>query len=194
MCQVGDSNLSHASLASATTLTSLWELPKTNLNLYHEISGSAVEPSTGLEDDFADENDSSIADPDGDGSDILTDVIISHIVADGVSMVEGFKSNKDGRIIWTGVTEETNLLDTEVERLEAIAVVEAPQGCGHWAKVRNLLYNEEWEMHWILHKYKPTNSLFYLFYIALIFCLFNTSKRTFFEIGALCCHKFMASL
>ena len=109
--------------------------------------GGAVEPSTGLEDDFADENDSSIADPNGDGSDIPTDVIISHIMVDGVSMVEGFKSNEDGRIIWTGVAEETNLLDTEVERLEAIAVVEAPQGRGHWAKVRNLLYNEEWEMH-----------------------------------------------
>ena len=36
---------------------------------------------------FADENDSSIADPDGDGSDILTDVIISHIMADGVSRI-----------------------------------------------------------------------------------------------------------
>ena len=62
-------------------------------------------------------------------------------------MVEGFKSNKDGRIIQTGVTEETNLLDTEVERLEAIAVAEAPWGHGHRAKVRNVLYNEEWEMH-----------------------------------------------
>ena len=50
-------------------------------------------------------------------------------------MVEGFKSNEDGRIIWTGVAEETNLPDTEVERLEAIAVAEAPWGCGHWAKV-----------------------------------------------------------
>ena len=46
-------------------------------------------------------------------------------------MVEGFKSNEDGWIIWTGVTEETNLPDTEVERLEAIAVAEAPQGRGH---------------------------------------------------------------
>ena len=69
----------------------------------------------------------------------------SPVLAD--SMVEGFKSNKDGWIIWTGVTEETNLLDTEVERLEAIAVVKAPWGHGHRAKVRNLLYNEEWEMH-----------------------------------------------
>ena len=147
MCRVGDSNLLHASLTLATTLTSLRELPKTNLNLYHEILGGAVEPSTGLEDDFADENDSSIADPDGDGSDIPTDVIISHIMADGVSMVERFKSNEDGRIIWTGVAEETNLPDTEVERLEAIAVAEAPRGRGHRAKVQNVLYNEEWEMH-----------------------------------------------
>jgi hypothetical protein len=58
--------------------------------------------------------------------DISTDVIISHIVADSVSVVEEFKSNEDGRIIRTGVAEETNLPDTEVERLEAIAVVEAP--------------------------------------------------------------------
>jgi hypothetical protein len=58
--------------------------------------GGAVEPSTGLKDDFADENDFSIADSDSNGSDILTHVIISHIVADSVSMVEGFKSNEDG--------------------------------------------------------------------------------------------------
>ena len=97
--------------------------------------GGAVEPSTGLEDDFADKNDFSIADPNRNGSDILTDVIISHIVADSVSMVEGFKSNEDGRIMQTGVADETNLLDTEVERLEAIVVAEAPWGRGHWAKV-----------------------------------------------------------
>ena len=65
-----------------------------------------LSPSTGLKDDFADENDFLIADPNSDGSDILTDVIISHIMADSVSMVEGFKSIEDGRIIQTGVTEE----------------------------------------------------------------------------------------
>jgi hypothetical protein len=90
-----------------------------------------------------------LTDPDGDGSDIPTDVIISHIVADSVSAIEGFKSDEDGRIVQTGVAEETDLPDAEVERLqeEAIAAAEAPQGRGHWARVQNVLYNGEWEMH-----------------------------------------------
>ena len=96
--------------------------------------------------------------------------------------IEGFKSDKDGRIVWTGVAEETDLPDAEVERLqeEAIAVAEAPWGRGHRARVRNVLYDGEWEMHWILHKYKSANSLFYLVYVVLMFGLYNTSKRIFF--------------
>jgi hypothetical protein len=42
------------------------------------------------------------------------------------------------------------------------------------------LYNGEWEMHWILHKYKSANSLFYLVYVVLMFGLYNTSERIFF--------------
>jgi hypothetical protein len=75
-------------------LTSLRGLPKTNPILYHEISSGAVEPTTGLENDFMDENDLSTADPDGNGSDIPTDVIILHIVAGGVSTAEGFAANE----------------------------------------------------------------------------------------------------
>ena len=66
-------------------------------------------------------------------------------------MIEGFKSDKDGRIVWTGVAKETDLPDAEVERLQeeaiAVAEAEAPWGRGHWARVQNVLYNGKWEMH-----------------------------------------------
>jgi hypothetical protein len=45
------------------------------------------------------------------------------------------------RIIWTGVAEETNLPDTEVKRLEAIAVVEAPWGCCHESDIPLFLFS-----------------------------------------------------
>ena len=97
--------------------------------------------------------------------------------------IEGFKSDKDGRIVQTGVAKETDLPDAEVERLqeEAVAAAEAPWGHGHWARVQNVLYDGEWEMHWILHKYKSANSLFYLVYVVLMFGLYNTSKRIFLK-------------
>jgi len=52
-------------------------------------------------------------------------------------------------IIWTGVSEETNLLDAEVEmsQEDAAATAEAPRGRGLRARVQNVLYNDKWEMH-----------------------------------------------
>ena len=42
-----------------------------------------------------------------------------------------------------------DLPDAEVEKLqkEAVTAAAAPRGRGHQARVRNVLYNEEWEMH-----------------------------------------------
>ena len=42
-----------------------------------------------------------------------------------------------------------DLPDAEVEKLqkEAVTAAAAPRGRGHRARVRNVLYNEEWEMH-----------------------------------------------
>jgi hypothetical protein len=61
-------------------------------------------------------------------------------------------------IVWTGIAKETDLLDAEVEKL---------QGHGHRARVQNVLYNKE-----CIESFKSTNSLFYLFYVVSIFCVF----------------------
>jgi hypothetical protein len=51
-------------------------------------------------------------------------------------------------IIRTGVSEETDLSDAEVEMLreDVAATAEAPRGHGLWARVQNVLYNNEWEV------------------------------------------------
>ena len=70
-------------------------------------------------------------------------------MAGGVSTAEGFVANENGVSIWTGVSEETDLLNAEVEmsREDTAATAEAPQGHGLWARVQNVLYNDKWEMH-----------------------------------------------
>ena len=81
-------------------LTALWELPNTNLALYHEITSRDIKESTGVEDDFPEEEDEPIA----YGSIIPMEVITAQIVGGGSINEEGFKVVDDGSICadWHG--------------------------------------------------------------------------------------------
>jgi hypothetical protein len=82
--RVGKYNLSHASLTSATTLTALRLLPKTNPTLYDEICTDKIDISSGGEEPaFPVDNDQC------DGSDIPIDVIRLTVMSGGSVLMMG---------------------------------------------------------------------------------------------------------
>jgi hypothetical protein len=126
MCHVGEFNLSHASLTSAGAFTALWELPNTNPTLYHEITGGKTQESTGVKDDFPEEEDEPIE----YGSDIPVEVITAQIVSGGSLAMEGFKVD-DGSIVQTGVAEETDVVHDKPTTGGCNSIVAVSLGCGH---------------------------------------------------------------
>ena len=139
MCCVGEFNLSHASLTSAATLTALRLLPKTNPELYNEISAHTTNCHAGEEPTF------SMADNDTDkGCDIPIDVIRSAVMAGGSVTDEGFAIDEEGVVVWTGVAEELE----EIEGAEeADPIVRVELGRGRRAKIGSRRYGTEWEEH-----------------------------------------------
>ena len=99
MCRVGEYNLPQTSLTSAAALTALRELPQTNAELHHEITGqvAARNAEAETEADFSDEE----GNTDDYGSDIPVDVIISHIISGGTVAIPGFETDNVGIIVST---------------------------------------------------------------------------------------------
>jgi hypothetical protein len=148
MCQVGEYNLSQASLTSAVALTALCELPQTNAVLYREITGQMTNGSTPAEPetepDFSNEEDYS----EDYSSDIPIDVIISHIVSDGSVVIPGFEADDAGGIVRSGVAEETEIAEDELKEDEhASGKTPGPLGHGRWVKIGSMRYGAEWEQH-----------------------------------------------
>jgi hypothetical protein len=141
MCRVGEFNLSHANLTSAAALTALRELPNTNPALYHEITGSKTQESTGAEDDFSKEEDEPIE----YGSDIPVEVVVAQIVSGGSVATEGFKVDGDGSIVRTGVAEETDVVHDEPLTSEHDSIIAVSLGRGHRVKVVSTRYGAAWE-------------------------------------------------
>jgi hypothetical protein len=131
MCRIGEFNLLHTSLTSAAALTTLQELPNTNLTLYHEITGRKTQESTGAEDDFPEEDDK----PTEYSSYIPVEVIMAQIVSGGSVTMEGFKVDDDGSIVWTGVAEEMDVVHDEPTTGGCNSIVAVSLGHGHWVKV-----------------------------------------------------------
>ena len=135
---MGKFNLSHACLTSAEALSALRQLPITNPSLHHEITGGKTSRCT--EDDepvFSAETDQ------GDGSDILIDVVQSVVMAEG-SVVDGYKLDEEGSIVRTGVAENK----VGEDDAEASVIVPAAElGRGRRVKIGSKRFNAEWEEH-----------------------------------------------
>lgn len=135
MCRIGDFNASQASLTSADALMALRNLPKSNPTLYKQFTGEMDDTAmTEPEEPAFFENE--VID---DDSDIPMDVILSHIMDEGVG--HGFEANDEGGIERIGVAEEV-----EAE----IAVVAPPLilGRGKRTKTTSTRYSTlAWEQH-----------------------------------------------
>ena len=146
MCRVGDFNLSQDSSTLVAALTTLRELPKTNAALYREIRGETEAQVTGNEDDLAEDDDDT---PDEYGSDIPVDVIVSHIVSDGLVAIAGFGAVNHRGIARTGAAEDPETVaDEPVEGVTAEAT--PVLGRRHRIKARPGKYGAAWERHWRL--------------------------------------------
>ena len=142
MCHVGDFNLLQDSLISVAALTAFCEFLKTNAALYCEITGETEAEIAGNEDDLVEDDDI----PDKYGSDIPIDVIISHIVSDGLISIAGFGVGNHGGIVRTGTAEDP---ETVADEPVKGGVTEATHilGCGHRTKVGPSKYGPAWERH-----------------------------------------------
>jgi len=125
-------------LTSAEALSALRQLPITNPSLHHEITGGKTSRCT--EDDepvFSAETDQ------GDGSDILIDVVQSVVMAEG-SVVDGYKLDEEGSIVRTGVAEN----EAGEDNAEASVIVPAAElGHGRQVKIGSKGFIAEWEEH-----------------------------------------------
>jgi hypothetical protein len=136
MCRVGDFNGSQASLTSVDVLTALRNLPKSNPALYKQFTGETEGTMTVNEPEEPAFFENEVID---DDSDIPMDVILSHIMEEGIG--HGFEAKDDGQIERTGIAE-----DVESE----IAAVAAPLilGRGKRTKTTSTRYSTlAWEQH-----------------------------------------------
>jgi hypothetical protein len=138
---VGEFNLSQACLTLAEALLALCQLPITNLSLHHEITGGKTRGCT--EDDelvFSAETDQ------GDGSDILIDVVQLVVMVEG-SVVDGYKLDEENSIVRTGVAEnkEQQACEDDAEASGIISAAELRHG--RRVKIGSKRFDAEWEEH-----------------------------------------------
>jgi len=84
--------------------------------------------------------------PDEYGSDIPVDVIVSHIVSDGLVVIVGFGVDEHGSIVRTGAAEDS---ETVADELVEGGVTKATHvlGHGHRIKAGPSKYGAAWERH-----------------------------------------------
>lgn len=135
MCRIGNFNASQASMTSADALTALRNLPKSNPTLYEQFTGVAEDTTAiGLEEPAFFENEAV-----DDDSDIPMDVILSHIMEEGLG--HGFEVNDEGRVERTGIAED---VETEIAAIAAPLIL----GRGKRTKTTSTRYNTlAWEQH-----------------------------------------------
>jgi len=135
MCRVGIFNASQASLTSADALLALRNLPKSNPTLYKQFTGEAEETVT-VEPDEPTFFENEVID---DDSDIPMDVILSHIMDEGVG--RGFEANGEGNIERCGVAED---VETEIAAVAPPLIL----GRGKRTKTTSTRYSTlVWEQH-----------------------------------------------
>jgi hypothetical protein len=143
MCHVGEYNLSYASLTSATTLTALRLLPKTNPTLYDEICTDKIDISSGGEEPAF-----PVDDDQCDGSDIPIDVICLTVMSGGSVVDDGFAVDDAGGVVRTGVAEDIEQVEegNDLDKLED-EVAREELGRGRRVKQGSKRYGIDWEEH-----------------------------------------------
>jgi hypothetical protein len=140
MCRISEYNLSHASLTSATTLTALHLLPKTNPTLYDKICTDKIDISSGGKEPAF-----SVDDYQCDCSDIPIDVIRLTVMSGGSVVDDGFSVDDASGVVHTGVAEDIEQVEegNDLDKLED-EVAREELGPGRRVKPRSKRYGIDW--------------------------------------------------
>ena len=142
MCRVGEFDCSQESLTSRQALAMLCELQRMNLELYNKITSQEVPTLSGDEEPtFSAHADLS------DGTDIPTDILIDHIISDGIQVKAGFVVDAEGLVMRENIAEELEMEVAEDSDEVITMPAQVPEGCGHCMIKKCILFgsNHMWE-------------------------------------------------
>ncbi|KAF8631364.1 hypothetical protein AX17_005130 [Amanita inopinata Kibby_2008] len=131
MCRIGDFNCSHASITSNEALALLRNLPITHPAIHEELTYQQ-EPVLGEEEPaFADGMNEELA---TDDLDVPIEVLIDHLVSDGMSLEHGYAVDEEGCIVRNNLAEHIVAADKE----EGAVTVPVLLGQGHQVRTKRM--------------------------------------------------------
>jgi hypothetical protein len=150
LCWVGEFNASHAGLTSPEAHAILWQLPKTNPVLHHELSGidepfdTEIPELVGEEPIFQEEQIE-------DSSNVPIDTLAEHLESSLSTVSKGFVLAEDGSIERNTVVEDA---DAEVEAIGVGELNTAAPELGHGRHTKKVTVPfggaQSWERNWSL--------------------------------------------